>query len=300
MAISFEDSYLKAQFIAGDPSATTLVQLKQDINIGYKRFDAAISRYFTRKQKFANLITGQKYYQTPVDAIRVTEVSVTLNTGYEYPLEQVRSEHDWRLMNIVPNYASNLIQFYFVYGNDQIGLFPVPSQNVTNGIRFVYQPQDVDLTQDDYTTGTATITANGTAVTGIGTSWTTAMVGRQFQITDGSDGQWYEITAAGSSTSITLKTPYNGISVSGTTYKIAQVFIFPGEYDDVPVDYALSRYFEFRNNPNRATYHTLRYTNAVQDALRRYSSSSTSSVITDSDGYGLSPQNIWMWPPQPG
>lgn len=298
MAISFQDSYIKAQFITGDNTPATLVQLKQDINIGYKRFDAAISRYFTRRQKFANLVANQKYYQTPVDAIRVMEVSVTLSTGYEYPLEQVRSEHDWRLMNIVPGYSSNLIQFYFVYGNDQIGLFPQPSQNQTNGIRFVYQPQDVDLTQDDYITGTATVAANGTAVTGTGTSWTTSMVGRQFQVTNGSDGQFYEISSVASSTSMVLKTPYNGNSVSGVSYRIAQVFIFPGEYDDVPVDYALGRFFEFRNNPNRATYHTLRYTAAVQDALRRYSSSSTSSVITEESG--VSPQNIWFWAPTPG
>jgi hypothetical protein len=298
MAISFQDSYQKAQFITGDTTAATLTQLKQDINIGYKRFDAAISRYFTRTQKFANLVASQKYYQTPVDAIRVTEVSVVISGGYEYPLKQVRSENDWRLMNIVPNFASNYITHYFVYGNDQIGLFPTPSANVTNGIRFVYQPQDVDLTQDDYITGTATVSASGTAVTGTGTSWTSAMVGRQFQITDGSDGQWYEITAVGSATSLTLKTPYNGSSVSGAKYRISQVFIFPGEYDDVPVDYSLSRFFEFRNNPNRATYHTNRYTSAVEDALRRYASSSTSNVITgDDDTLSF---NWWQVPPMPG
>lgn len=298
MAISFQDSYVKAQFISGDATATTLVQLKQDINIGYKRFDAAISRYFTRQQKFANLVAGQKYYQTPVDAIRVTEVSYLQSAGVEYPLIQVRSEDEWRRMNVITGYQSSYITHYFVYGNDQIGLFPTPSASVTNSIRFVYQPQDVDLTQDDYVTGTATVSATGTTVTGTGTTWTTSMVGRQFQITDGSDGQWYEIVTVSSSTSLTIKTPYNGNSVTNASYRISQVFIFPGEYDDVPVDYALSRFFEFRNNPNRATYHFQKYTTAVNDALRRYASSSTSSVLTDEAG--TSPANIWFWPPQPG
>lgn len=298
MAISFMDAYQKAQYITGDSTAATLAQLKQDINIGYKRFDAAINRYFTRSQKFADLVTAQKYYQTPVDSIRVMEVSVLLSTGYEYPLEQVRSEHDWRLMNIVPNYQSNLIQFYYVYGNDQIGLFPVPSQTITNGIRFVYQPQDVDLTQDDYLTGTASVVNNGVSVTGTAVTWTTSMIGRQFQVTDGSDGQWYEITAVPNSTTLTLKTPYNGPSELAATYRISQIFIFPTEYDDTPIDYALSRFFEFRNNPNRATYHMNKYTNSVEDAIRKYSSSSTSHVITDESA--ISPANIWLWPPQPG
>lgn len=298
MSISFQDSYLKAQFIAGDETPTTLTQFKQDINIGYKRFDAAISRYFTRKQKFANLVAGQKYYQTPVDSIRITELSFVQSTGIEIPINQVRSEHDWRLMNLVTTYSSNYITDYFVYGNDQIGLFPTPSQNVTNGLRFVYQPQDVDLTQDDYITGGVTVAANGIAVTGTGTSWTAAMIGRQFQVTDGTDGQWYEIVSVTTATALTLKTPYNGTTTNNTTYRISQVFIFPGEYDDVPVDYAMARFFEFRNNPNRATYHSLRYQTAVDDALRRYSSSSTSNVITDESTY--SPANIWLWPPIPG
>lgn len=299
MSISYNDAYNKAQFICGDSTPNTLTQLKQDINIGYKRFDAAISRYFTRKQKFANLVSGQKYYQSPVDSIRIMELSYFLSSGIEIPLRQVRSEHDWRLMNMITSYQSNYITDYFVYGNDQVGLFPTPAQSVTNGLRFVYQPQDVDLTQADYTTGTATVAATGIAVTGTGTSWSVSMVGRSFQITDGSDGQWYEIVSVSTATSLTLKTPYNGNSATATTYRISQVFIFPGEYDDVPIDYALARFFEFRNNPNRATYHSLRYTSAVEDALRRYSTSSTSSVITDEDGTA-SPQNLWLWPPQVG
>lgn len=295
--ISFQDAYIKTQFITGDTTSATLTQLKQDINIGYKRFDAAISRYFTRKQKFTNLITGQKYYQVPVDSIRVMEISIVWSTGYEYPLTQVRSEHEWRRMNIVTS-VQTLPTHYFVYGNDQVGLFPSPSQTVTNGLRFVYQPQDVDLTADDYSTGTVTVSNTGVSVTGSGTSWTPSMVGRQLQVTDGTDGQWYEITAVGSSTTLAIKTPYNGPSVAGGAYKIGQVFIFPSEYDDVPIDYALSRFFEFRNNPNRATYHLQKYNEAVSDALRRYASSSTSQVITDESS--VFPANAWLWPPTPG
>lgn len=296
MAISFQDAYVKFQNISGSNNPTNLSQAKQDINIGYKRFDAAISRYFTRKQQFTNLVQGQKYYQIPVDTVRVMEVSVVVSSGYEYPLSQVRSEREWREMNIIANYQSNIPTHYFVYGNDQIGLYPVPSQNVVNGLRFVYQPTDVDLTQDDYTTGTATVSNGGVNVTGTGTTWTTAMAGRQFQITDGSDGNWYEILSVTNSTALVLKTPYVGGSVSTVTYRISQVFIFPGEYDDVPVDYALSRFYESRNNPQRAKYHFDKYTEAVSDALGRYSSSSASSVITD-DEIPMYPTNMWRWPP---
>lgn len=293
--ITFQDSYLKTQFLSGDKSDTALVQMKQDINIGYKRFNAAIARYFTRKQQFTDIVTGQQYYQTPIDAIRIMQLTVTLPNGYKYPVEEIRSEREWRQLNIVP-YTSNYALYFFVLGNDQIGLWPTPAQNVTQGIRYVYQPQDVDLTKDDYTTGTVQVTQGNVTVSGTGTTWDITMIGRQLIVTDGSDGNWYEIVDVPTSTSITLKTPWVGSSGSTKSYKIGQVFIFPGEYDDVPVDYALARFFESRNNTKRSAYHDNKFSTTVEDAVRRYASSSTSNVITDD----MDAINLWLVPPMPG
>lgn len=295
--LSWTDAQNKFQSISGSQNSNDLTQAQQDMNIGYKRFNAAIARYFTRKQAFADIIAGQRYYQIPVDAIRVDNVTVTVSSGYAYPLTQVRSERTWREWLIIDTYQSNFITHYFVYGNDQIGLYPKPSTTVLGGLRFVYQPQDVDLTKSDYKTGTATVSNGSTAVTGTGTSWTQAAHGNmQFTVTDGSDGNWYDIATVNSTTSITLKTPYVGPSVSGAAYKLGQMFIFPGEYDDVPVDYALGRFYESRNNPSRAKYHTDKFKESVTDAVVKYASSSLSNVIADDD-VGL---NLWTIPPMPG
>jgi len=296
MALSFQDAYTKFQTISGSTNATDLTQAKQDINIGYSRFNAAIMRYFTRKQAFTDLVAQQRYYQTPVDTVRVMNVTATVSGSYAYPLKQIRDEQDWRELLIVPGYASNFITHYFVYGNDQIGLYPLPAQTVASGLRFVYQPQDVYLTKDDYITGTVAITNGSTAVIGTGTSWTQAAHGNlQLQVTDGSDGNWYDILAVNSTTSITLKTPYVGPSIS-SVYRLGQPFIFPPEYDDTPVDYALSRFYESRNNPVRAKYHNDKYQESVTDALEKYASSSTSRVITDEIDF----VNLWRIPPTPG
>lgn len=297
MALSFQDSYIKFENIAGTTNATDVTQGKQDINVGYSRFNAAIARYFTRKQGFTNLVANQRYYQIPIDAIRVSNVAAVVSTGYEVPLRQVRDEDEWRNLLTVPSYTSSFLSDYFVYGGDQIGVYPLPASNITNGLRYVYQPQDVFLTKDDYTTGTVTINNGSVAVTGIATSWAQAAHGNmQLQVTDGSDGNWYEITAIGSTTTLTLKTPYVGPSVSGASYRLGQIFIFPPEYDDTPVDYALSRFFESHNNPARAKYHLDKYQESVTDAIEKYSSSSLSNVITDEDeGY-----NPWFITPIPG
>ena len=297
--ISFQAAYTKCQRISGDTTANVLAQFKEDINIGYHRFNASLSRYFTRKQQLINLVASTQAYNLPVDLIKVTSVSAVVSTGFEVPLTQVRSEVEWRRFNILSE-SSNYITHYFILGNDQIALYPTPSASVTNGLRLIYQPQDVSLTKDDYTTGTVSITTSTTTVTGSGTSWTSASHdGMWLQVTDGSDGNWYEVDSVVSTTSITLAKAYSGPTVSGVAYKLGQMFIFPGEYDDAPVDYALVRYYEAKNNPSRATYHQRRYEDVVNKAVQAYASSSTSNVITDADDAD-SITNPWLLPPATG
>lgn len=70
---------------------------------------------------------------------------------------------------------------------------------------------------DAYTTGTIAINGGSNTVTGSGTTFTSSMVG-QFIIVSGS---WYEITAFGSTTSLTIDGPYIGDDLTGEVYAIA-------------------------------------------------------------------------------
>lgn len=70
-----------------------------------------------------------------------------------------------------------------------------------------------------YTTGT--VTTDGTAtVTGSGTSWTSAMVGRRFKTNDFEEV--YKISAVGGATSLTLNTTYKGADGSAKAYMILE------------------------------------------------------------------------------
>ncbi len=280
---TFQESYEKAQAISGDSTAGTLLLLKADINLGAQRFNASLNNYFNRRSKSTNLVGEQQYYQLPPDCVKVIGVDFVLSSDRRQPLAQIRSEYQWRRLNFAQQ-SSNWIVYYFVKGADEIGLYPTPSDDLSNGVIVYYEPRSYNLTQADVTTGTVTVTNGSTTVTHSGTSFTNDMIGRAFKITDGSDGYEYRIAGYTSTSVITLEEPYIGLSGSGRTYKIGETFSFPLEFHDAPVDYSLSRFFEMRNNPQRAKYHLERYNDTVTQAQQKYASSSTSQVITDNEG----------------
>lgn len=270
----------KTQKLAGDESAATLVQLKQDMNIGNKRFNAALNNYFNRRSKATNLEDGQQYYQLPADCLRVSGVDYLLSAARRIPLDQVRSEHQWRLLNSTEQ-SGNYLTYWFQKGADELGIFPIPSADTTNGLIIYYEPKGFTFSQDDYTTGTVSLTQGSTTVTGSGTTFTSSMVGREFRVTDGSDGYDYRIAGYTSGTVLTLEEPFLGVSGAGKTFILGEAPIYPSEYHDAPVDYALSRFFEMNNNPVRAKYHKDNFAMAIADAKEKYASSSSSQVITD-------------------
>lgn len=288
----------KAQRLARTANTDVLTQLQEDMNTGYHLFNAKLARYFTRKQQFTDLIANQQIYQTPVDCVRVMGMTCLVTPTYQPAIKEIRSEFEWRQITSYVM-ASNWPVYYFMIGNDELALWPVPSQALTAGLRFYYQPQDHDLTVEDITSATTSTTvtvANGSAtVTSTGTPFTSQMIGLWFQPTGVTDTTWYEITGATSST-LTLKSAFAGISGSGLNFRIGQLSIIPQEYGDAPIHYALSMYFSAQGNEARSVEHLGLFKKAMADCKSEYSSSNSSSVITDDEMY----INPWLVPPPAG
>jgi hypothetical protein len=294
----------KFQRLARTSNADVLTQAQEDMNTGYGMFNAKLSRYFSRKQQFTSLVANQGIYQQPVDAVRVLLVSVLVTNTYEVPLKEIRSEEEWRYITSYKTLASNWPEFYMVLGNDKISLWPLPSQAVANGLRYVYQPQDHDLSQADTlssTVGTTVTVTNGsTTVLASGVSFNSDMASLYFRPTGQTDLTWYEIFAA-TSTGLTLKTPYAGVSGSGKQWQIGQLSIIPQEYAEAPIHYALGNYFSAQGNEQRSMFHlgTIEkpgmYYQMIQDCLAEYSSSNEATAITG-NGYEDA-MNIWLAPP---
>jgi hypothetical protein len=282
MKITYTDMQDIAQEIVGLTDATTLLRLKRDINIGASLFLSSLGREYNRKARFTDLVASQQFYQLPEDGHKLKEV-IANTGGWFVPLEQVPDEHSWRMMNMMT--TTGQPSHYFIKGYDELGLYPIPSATVTDGIELVFSPKHVELTQDDYTTGTITVTNGSQTVTHSATGFTPTMAGMWLQTTDGTDGNWYRVSEVVSTSEITLENFYQGLSGSGKTFRIGQVVDLPEEYAEAPVDYACYRHFLKRGTQDKAgTFKTL-FETAITSAKEQYGQTTDNQVINAQPEY---------------
>lgn len=271
---SFQDQYELAQELSGLTDATSLIKFKRDINKAGTMFLAKLGREYTRKSRTTNLVADQQYYQLPEDALRISNIIAT-SGGFRQPLEQIPDEQAWRYMNMtVPTGQPT---HFFIRGFDEVGLYPMPSANVTDGLEIVFEPKHVLMTAADVT-GTATVTNGSVTVTDSATSFTQSMISQQFQVTDGTDGRWYRISAFTSTSIVSLENYFQGLSGS-KTYRIGQVMDIPDELMEGPVDYALFRHYLKRGDTKRAAEFRSLFESALEMGQELYSNQTSSQVI---------------------
>ena len=157
-----------------------------------------------------------------------------------------------------------------------------------------------DLSIADYTTGNIDVVTNGsTAITGAGTpAWTTPMAGRWIKITPSNtaassgDGYWYEIEAVTSSTTLILRKPYGGTSLTtgaAAAYSIGEASLIPEPHDMLPVYDALNIYFTSVDpNAGKAKLYGDMFKEGYAQMFRDFSSKS--NVVID-DGNKWRPIN---------
>jgi hypothetical protein len=293
--ITFTQLYTRALNIVGVSATTNLTDvnnIKQDINQGLRLFKNGARRYWTRKEVTANLVAGQQYYTFPEDMVRVT--TVRANTGgYNWPLTEVDSEELWNKFNVIPSNTVIVPQFYFVRGRNEVGFYPIPSVNTTAGLIISYEPRLVDMVIDDTTTTTVTVTNGSQYVTSPSSAFNSNMVGMYFSTTDGSDGNWYPITAA-TPTQLTLENYYQGPTTTGVTCQIGIVPDIPEEYQMALVYYAAWQYYLKRNEDQNSQLYNALFNNMLQSYIETYAAKSTGVIqkpLTDNI------YNIFWLPP---
>lgn len=192
-------------------------------------------------------VDGQRAYEIPAN-IRETLDSIYVDLGSSdiHTPEEVLDSVIWNRI-LQRNTGESDGPSYWYRRAGQIQLDPIPATS-DDTIYFVGRKRFGRLATADYTTGTVSITAGAKAVTGVGTTFTAAMVGRFIRFDDG-DNLLYEIAAYTDATHITLTKPYEGASsVSGSTYNIGQYSPIPAEYQAAPIYRAAAIYWSTNDN----------------------------------------------------
>jgi hypothetical protein len=268
--------------------------IKQDINQGLRLFKNAARRYWTRQEKATDMVASRQYYQLSADMVRVTEVRVN-SGGLLFPTILVNSEHLWNKLNIIPAMTINLPTYSFVRGRNELGLWPIPASTVTGGLLISYEPRLVDMVVDDVTGSDATVTNGSTSVTFSSTSITPSMVGRWFNINDGTDGNWYQIASYDSSTGFELENSYQGITGT-TTFTIGQAPDIPEDYHMALPYYAAANFMLKRKDKAMANTYLQMFTALQEEFKKTYASKQTGLVQNQISDYRYS---LFSLPPNP-
>lgn len=224
-------------------TADTLINDKRRVLLSSKNW------WFLKKDFTFTTTAGGQYYTLQGDIDRIFSSPTVLVGSTRYTPVEVSSRDEWNRLNLT-TYSTDFPQWWTQYTSSQIGIFP---KSTTAGYTYTLNAKQkvVDLSVVDYTTGTIVTLANGgTAVTGAGTTWTAGMVGKWIKIAAGNaanlgDGLWYQISAVGSTTTLTLAQAYGGTSIAAgsATYTMGQMSILPEAYDSLPIYMALETYY---------------------------------------------------------
>lgn len=275
-------------------SATDVTNIKMDINQGLRLFKNQVRRYWTRKEVSANLVATQQYYTFPEDLVRATEVRVN-SSGLNFPVNQVDSEAMWNRINIIPAMTINLPMYYFIRGKNEIGLWPIPSEDVEAGLVVSFEPRLRDMSLDD-TILTLGVTNGSTQVTSATNSFLPTMVSMSMSVTDGTDGNWYPVTTYNNAGSLALENVYQGLTEASVTAIIGSVPDIPEDYQLGLVYFAAYNFFLKRKDNSTATTYKALFEDLLEQFKETYAAKTTGQVMQSIDDYRYS---IFTLPPNP-
>lgn len=226
--------------------AEQILSLKRWYNQACSKIKKKLMRRVNAETIYTSLVANQQAYQLPEYAGRVYNVRYN-NPGSEQRLIEVASHDVWLDMNS-NNSQTGTPTHYHLISEDEIELWPIPSEAVTDGLEVNVAFKHGRLTANDITTGTATASNGSQTITLSSSIVTTSMVGRYFTVNDGQE-EWYRISEYVSSTSFKIENYFEGTGGAGLSYIIGEMVDIPEEYIDLPELYTIAKYIQvYRKN----------------------------------------------------
>lgn len=279
-------------------SGTTLdTQLLTEINYG-RRFALRLMQevgwaYRGSPQEETTVADQAEYDYLPTFRPPIEAAAYVLSgETREWPITIVESQDEWNRRTLIE--GSTKRSYLILPLSDTFKMFPTPG-NAGDTIKLWMNPYDADLANADYTTGTVTLTNGSKTVTGSGTTFTAAMVGRW--IKSDTEGVWYKIAAFVSTTEVTLKRKYVGTTTAGLAYTIGEVPTLPHELHELLPHYGAGKYLGGQKKDTTLGQEHLNFfytgnfkvrpdqikeeetIGGIIGALARYSGSSTGAIV---------------------
>lgn len=296
---------------AGQFSDTAILEdFQYSLGVRYQLIFGSLSEYINQDTLTAETEANIQYYYYPVGTVSID--AVTLEIGdYKYPLNPIYDQKSWDLLNAIPFQPTTFPQFFFPRQRD-FGLWPIPSDDDWT-ITFNRFYRDRNMLVDDYTDGTVSMTAGSTTVTGTNTTFTDAMVGRWFTVTNTAtpgQGYWYRVASVSTATSLSLETVWAAATVSNVAYRIGESPELPEDgHVILPAGTAADFYAGVRNDSEKATqWNNTFWTGDMNNGVRDIDSKNVSSgliglikkykdrdkdILVDKDMSMQNPFNIW-------
>lgn len=256
---------------AGQFADTTLLEdFQYSLGQRYQMIFGTLSAYINSDELTASTVANQQDYYYPVGTVGVDSATITIGS-VQYTLTPIYSQQGWNWLNALQIQPTAIPQFIFPK-KDSFGIWPIPQAVYT--INFQRFFRDRNMLVDDYLEGNVSLTAGDATVTGSSTTFTPAMVGRWFTVTNTAtpgQGYWYRIGSYTSSTSIELETAWASSTVAGTNYRIGESPEIPEEgHIMLPSGTAADFYAGLRNDANNASrfdnmFWTGSFTNTSRD-----------------------------------
>lgn len=265
----------------------------QVANDDYRHICAMRDWPFLERLRTVSTTAATQFTTLPYDCDQVREISVLpLGSTIRYTPVLISDRMKWDELNLVP-FTSDIPEYYFVFAG-QIGLWPTPT-STGNVISVVQKTKPIDLSITDVTGTTVASIANGNTAMTVSGGLTTLMAGMWISITytgaaNTGDGQWYEISGIGSSTTLTLVRAYGGatITAGSAASTIAQLPLLPEAFHDLPWQWAAGTYWQKEADARAESFFDLHgmpaqgnqlATGRIKELISAWSSPTTELVI---------------------
>lgn len=278
--LTFQDLYENVQDHTSDTTATALAIAKARINDTHKELVGLHDWYFAEKTHNFTTAASDYTYDLPYDYGRMRAVTIE-DSDTVYSLTEVASPDEWQRIQVYrETQTSDIPEFYHITG-DRMEIYPIPTStgDDDNGT-FYYTKRVVDMQYADYTTGTVTLTNDSTTVTGSGTTFTAAMVGRW--IKGDLDARWYELASFSSTTAMATKKAYQGTTTASLSYTIGEMSIIPEEYHNLLWYQPVAQYWMMKKEPEQAAYYQSLYDRGKTQFMNSYSKRTSIQILKPS------------------